>query len=229
MAAPEARTHYEVIGLTPAATREQIEAACLELGGRYQAEAKRGDAGAAERFAELERAYETLVTAERRTAYDADLVGGSAAGFWRRAGAYTLDILPLWLVVFALFYFLFGLGEAWAAYRADPTNLDLRLQFLVERNRARDSAFLLWVLYCTAMEASPLQGTLGKAALGLQVVGPDGRRITLARSLGRNAAKLLSYLPAGLGLLWAAFSKEKRAWHDTLSKTSVRHGALRRR
>src|SRR5262245_63849746 len=37
-------------------------------------------------------------------------------------------------------------------------------------------------LYFILMEASPLQGTLGKFALGLRIVGPDGGRICWIRS-----------------------------------------------
>ena len=228
MALRATRTHYEVVGLSPAARQDEIEAACLRLAQQNHPSKLPGDAAAAELFAELERAYEILVDPGKRAAYDSVLVGGRPAGWWRRAFAYSLDMVPIWLVVLGLFYFLFGLGEAWSAYRADPTNINLRLEFLVKRNWARDTAFVIWIVYCVLMEASPLQGTFGKAALGLQVVGPDGGRISLARSIKRNLAKLLSYIPAGLGFLWAAFSKEKRTWHDSLSKTSVRHGALRR-
>lgn len=143
------------------------------------------------------------------------------AGFWRRVAAYTIDVVPIVLLTGAAFYLFLGFDETWSAYRAEPRSLEVRAQFLTERNWIRDSAFLVWLVYSVLLEASPLQGTLGKAALRLRVVGPDGGRLTLARSVGRNLAKLLSYLPLGLGFLWAAFSKDKRAWHDILAKTLV--------
>ena len=143
------------------------------------------------------------------------------AGFWRRTGAYTIDILPVTFLTIAVFYVFFGFNETWQAYQADTRNTELRAQFLIERNRIRDSAFLVWLIYSALTEASPLQGTLGKAALGLRVLGPDGGRMRLGRSAWRNILKILSCLPLGLGFLWAAFSKEKRAWHDIIAKTRV--------
>lgn len=50
------------------------------------------------------------------------------------------------------------------------------------------------MLYSVLLEASPLPGSL---------------------------AKRVSRLPLGLGLLWAAFSKTKQAWRDSLAKTVV--------
>ncbi len=143
------------------------------------------------------------------------------AGFWRRLGAYTLDIVPILLLTAMVFYLFLGFDQTWRAYRAETRSLEARTQFLVERSQIRDSVFLVWLLYSTAMEASALQGTLGKRAARIRVVGPDGERLTLARSIGRNLAKLLSYLPPGLGFLWVAFSKQKRGWHDLVAGTDV--------
>ena len=143
------------------------------------------------------------------------------AGFWRRLGAYLIDIIPIALLTAVPFYLFLGFDQTWEAYREEPRDLQARVQFLSERNQIRDTAFLLWLIYSTAMEASPLQGTLGKRLAGIRVVGPDGGRLTLGRAISRNLAKLLSYLPLGLGFLWVAFSKHKHAWHDTLAKTDV--------
>ena len=38
------------------------------------------------------------------------------AGFWIRAGAYTLDILPLSLLVLFFFYFFMGYDKVYADY-----------------------------------------------------------------------------------------------------------------
>lgn len=143
------------------------------------------------------------------------------AGFWRRLSAYLIDVVPIVSLTGLVFYLFLGFDEAWAAYRAAPGNLDVRARFLMHRNEIRDSSFLLWLIYCIVMEASPRQGTLGKAALGLRVVGPTGGRLTLAGSVGRNLAKLISYLSLGVGFLWVAFSKDKLAWHDKLANTTV--------
>jgi uncharacterized RDD family membrane protein YckC len=143
------------------------------------------------------------------------------AGFWRRAAAYLLDVLPIVLVIAAGFYVFLGFDETWRAYRAEPRDFQARLRFLDQRNQIRDSAFVVWLIYGTILEASTLQGTFGKRLMGIRVVRPDGSRLTLARSMGRNAAKLLSYIPLCLGFFWAAFSKQKRTWHDMIANTHV--------
>lgn len=145
------------------------------------------------------------------------------AGFWRRLGAYILDVIPIVLLTAMVFYLFLGFDQTWQAYRAEARNLQARAQFLVERNQIRDSAFCVWLMYSALMESSALQGTIGKRALRIRVVGPDGGRLTLARSIGRNLAKLLSYLPLGLGFLWVAFSKQKHGWHDVIAGTDVVH------
>lgn len=149
------------------------------------------------------------------------------AGFWRRLGAYLIDVIPITLLTALPFYLLLGFDQTWKAYLADPHDLEAKAQFLSERNVIRDTAFLLWLIYSTIMEGSAYQGTFGKQLAGIRVVGPEGQRLTLGRAVSRNLAKLLSYLPLGLGFLWVGFSKHKHAWHDMIAKTDViRAGSL---
>lgn len=49
------------------------------------------------------------------------------------------------------------------------------------------------LLYFALTESSRLEGTLGKRAVGLRVVGVEGGRISFPRALGRNALKLLPW------------------------------------
>ncbi len=142
------------------------------------------------------------------------------AGFWRRLLAYLLDIIPIVLLTAGFFYVFLGFDLTLQAYNEDRT-VENRVRFLVERNRVRDLSFVLWMLYSVLLEASALQGTLGKVICGIKVVDQAGGRLTLARSAKRNFAKIASYPPLGLGFLWAAFSKTKQAWHDSLAKTFV--------
>jgi curved DNA-binding protein CbpA len=67
------RNHYEVIGLPPDASQEDIEANCLRLGERYRPDKNPDDVVAAREFARVEEAYETLRDREKRAAYDAEL------------------------------------------------------------------------------------------------------------------------------------------------------------
>lgn len=63
--------------------------------------------------------------------------------------------------------------------------------------------------------------TLGLRAWRLRVVRDDGRPLRWQDALKRCVAALLSWLPAGLGFVWAAFDREGLAWHDRLSGTRL--------
>jgi uncharacterized RDD family membrane protein YckC len=66
-----------------------------------------------------------------------------------------------------------------------------------------------------------MQATIGKRILGLRVLDARGIRMTIGRALGRNHAKIISYIPPGLGFLWALWSKRRQGWHDLIAKTIV--------
>jgi hypothetical protein len=76
-------------------------------------------------------------------------------------------------------------------------------------------------LYSAGLESSPLQGTIGKRALGIGVTDEYGDRITFARGTGRHFAKILSFLPLGAGYLAAAFTERSQGFHDKLAGTLV--------
>jgi uncharacterized RDD family membrane protein YckC len=63
--------------------------------------------------------------------------------------------------------------------------------------------------------------TLAMTTWRLRVQRDDGCLPTWRDVAVRLSASLLSWLPAGLGFLWVLFSRERRAWHDTLSGTRV--------
>lgn len=63
--------------------------------------------------------------------------------------------------------------------------------------------------------------TLGKAVMGIRIIGPRGSRMTLRRSLQRYLGYWVSALPLFLGYLWVLISDERVAWHDTFAGTRV--------
>ena len=63
--------------------------------------------------------------------------------------------------------------------------------------------------------------TLGMASWRLRVERHDGSLLDWRDVIVRIAAGMLSLLPAGLGWLWILVDREKRAWHDRLSRTRV--------
>ena len=142
-------------------------------------------------------------------------------GFSKRLGAYLIDILPIVFVIGILAYFFFGFDKILSEYLQNSQEFETRKAFLSDRNRIRNLSFILWLLYCMIMEASPYQATFGKKLLGMKVVDNEGNRLSLARSFARNITKILSILPVCIGFLWIVFSKKKQGWHDMLSGSYV--------
>ena len=57
--------------------------------------------------------------------------------------------------------------------------------------------------------------------MGLEVLGADDRRLSVARSLLRQLMKLLELGATGLGYFIGALTGDGRALHDRLSGTKV--------
>lgn len=63
--------------------------------------------------------------------------------------------------------------------------------------------------------------TLGMTSWRIRVQRDDGYLLTWRDVVKRLATSVLSWLPAGVGWLWALFDPERRTWHDRLSSTRV--------
>ena len=74
--------------------------------------------------------------------------------------------------------------------------------------------------------------TPGKRLLELRVVDRHGDRPHWLRTVLRNVFKLIGLALCGLGPLWAAFGRTRRAWHDVLTgcylEDAARSSATRR-
>lgn len=78
------------------------------------------------------------------------------------------------------------------------------------------------MLYGIIMEASPLQGTIGKLATGTRITDMNGNRISLGRSIGRNLGKLLSgIVPFYIPYLMVFWTQHKQSLHDKMAGTLV--------
>ncbi len=84
---------------------------------------------------------------------------------------------------------------------------------------SQSSNWALFVLlfYCGAMESSRFQASLGKRAMGIQVVDQAGNRLTFGRAIGRNLAKFFSMLPCFIGFALPLWSKDRQALHDLIA------------
>jgi len=63
--------------------------------------------------------------------------------------------------------------------------------------------------------------TLGMRTWKVKVVNQDGSSINWNRALIRYAVAIISFLTFGLGFFWSLWDKEKRTWHDIVSRTRL--------
>jgi uncharacterized RDD family membrane protein YckC len=156
------------------------------------------------------------VSRDDRSDADADATSDRTAGLVRRCIAAFIDLLILVPLDAAVIYFSLRL--------CGLTTADIRLLPPLPLG-----AFLLLLNggYLVMFIAAGGQ-TIGKMATGVRVVpvaDPDSdaapRRVPFGQAIVRAAAFLVSVLPAGLGLIPALVSADRRTLHDRLSDTRV--------
>lgn len=149
-------------------------------------------------------------------------MSNGVAGFFRRFLAFLIDIIPI-VIITAFVAYLVGFKDVLDMYLRDINNIEYRAVFLSWRNFIRDISFLVYCIYCCVLEATTLEGTLGKMVLKIKVIKKDGTKITLLDSIKRNLFKIVSYLPLSLGFIWALFNRKRFTWHDYFAKTIIIH------
>lgn len=144
--------------------------------------------------------------------------GHEYAGYWRRYGAYLLDLV---LIYIGFFIVLFGtlfvnLGTTASSRGTSGTSGTGLLTCL-----CFPAYFILVILYFAIFESSAAQGSLGKMAVGMKVVDMEGNRISFGKSLVRQLAKILSILILGIGFFICGFTEKRQGLHDIIAGTLV--------
>ena len=169
------------------------------------------------------------------------------AGFWIRAGAYAVDLFILFLVWhFVLSPVLMKVATKMMTDTTvplsmsfsqdqvftDPAQMEEFVTQMEDSMNQMQSKMLIWVYsvnlaglllmagYFIVLEGRNGQ-TLGKKALNLRVVTPDGDRIGYIKAFVRYVGKVVSWIILGIGFIMAAFDGEKRALHDRMCETRV--------
>jgi uncharacterized RDD family membrane protein YckC len=131
------------------------------------------------------------------------------AGIGKRFGAVFVDGLiiniPLYIVIFTMM-----IGPATRGVQPDPMLNLIGIPFMFVN-----------LIYEGLMTQYKRGRTLGKMALKVRIVRPDGSPITTGQAWGRAAARML------LGCLWivdyipAFFTQDKTTLHDMIAGTRV--------
>jgi uncharacterized RDD family membrane protein YckC len=132
------------------------------------------------------------------------------AGFWLRVWAGAIDIAleasGALVLTFAIDFALRRFGHL------------LGVSPFVSKV-ATGMAFILilsvgsW-LYCAFTESSSWRATIGKRALGLQVVTAEGEKIGFGQATIRHFMKFLSLFFLTIGFMMAGWTKRRQALHD---------------
>lgn len=139
------------------------------------------------------------------------------AGFWRRFLAKFIDGLVLAAANWAMSLVAMPLLILLNAGSELPVFWFFAIQILLMFLQ-----FVFGVSYYTWLHGR-FGATLGKMALGLKVVRPDGSAISYRRAFGRYFGEVLSALLLYVGYLMVAFDEEKRGLHDLVCATRVIH------
>jgi uncharacterized RDD family membrane protein YckC len=141
-------------------------------------------------------------------------LGWHYGGFWIRVGARLIDGFLLGIVQASLALAMFGAFGA--QFRpnliaSEPLGLRVSFQFL-----SYAIGFLYEVFFLHYRGA-----TLGKMALGLQVVRSNGASLGWGVCIARYFMNFVSALTLLIGYIMAGFDSEKRALHDRVCDTRV--------
>ena len=124
------------------------------------------------------------------------LIPVRVAGFWRRSVAALVDLAILALTAGPMFF--------------EP------LDILVWVAPLLAMVGLYFILFIALSGRTP-----GQKLVGIRVINRAGGPPGPWRALLRLAGTALGLAPGGLGSLWMAFDREKRAFHDYLTGTYV--------
>lgn len=116
----------------------------------------------------------------------------SPVGFWRRAGAFLIDLVILIPIVAVCQQFL-------------PVVAGL----------------ICWWLYFALFESSGWHATPGKRMLRIEVTDVNGVHLRFGRATLRFAGRLLSTAPLFGGFMLAALTRNKQTLHDLIASTLV--------
>ena len=168
----------------------------------------------------------TINTEQLDSSYESPPPSFSYAGFWLRILALGYDLLVIFSIMALVFSPLTPLIPLLEDIYEFPKVVRIQLsQFVFSFTFS-----VIYWLYFSLMESSPLMATLGKRIFGAIVTDLNGNRITFWRSSGRNLAKIVSDLSFGIGFLMAGFTPRKQALHDIIAGCLVvKKGAYRTR
>lgn len=128
-------------------------------------------------------------------------------GFWARFWAMLVDTLILMMVIYPIFYLIYG-----DAFMYEASNLSLTNNLI---NYVMP--FFAILIFWHYKSATP-----GKMMIKATIVDATSyEQPSMKQYVIRNLGYIVSLLPLGLGYLWVGWDKRKQSWHDKMAHTLV--------
>ena len=142
-------------------------------------------------------------------------------GFWIRFLARVIDGLILTVVFTPLSFVFFAFAGRSMIPQPGTTPDFSQLGPLLAIAGAFSAVEIVLIALYEAWFVSNRYATPGKLVLGLQIIRPNGDKLSFARAMGRFILYYFGFLLLGIGWIIAAFDEEKRALHDQICDTRV--------
>ncbi|MDD4874528.1 MAG: RDD family protein [Dehalococcoidales bacterium] len=140
------------------------------------------------------------------------------AGFWRRVGAFMIDLLALSVISsICMPYGYFGFMKLQTPDILSGVSDWLILPQLIFGNLL---SVLVGVAYFIIFWVWRGQ-TLGNLLFNIKVIRPDGSNVTVSIAFLRYLGYIVSTLVLFMGFIWIAFDKRKQGFHDKIAGTYV--------
>jgi uncharacterized RDD family membrane protein YckC len=141
-------------------------------------------------------------------------------GFWRRAVAFSIDMVILHFISLILFFIgVMALHTGFVSRLPRVSLTEMTESFVIPYYVA---VLLINMSYFTYFHGIAGQ-TPGKMLLGLMVVQTTEEKMTPGIAFLRWVGYIISGLFLYLGFIWAAFDGKKQGWHDKIAGTMVIH------
>ena len=128
-------------------------------------------------------------------------------GFWARFWASVVDIVLFMMILYPIFYLMYG--NAFMSRAADFSLVNTFVGYLLP--------FIAVLVLWHYKSATP-----GKMFIKAKIVDATTlEKPTTKQFIIRNLGYYVSLLPLGLGYFWAGWDAKKQAWHDKLAHTVV--------
>lgn len=143
------------------------------------------------------------------------------AGFWRRWLAAFLDEIVLFALAVPFFVLWILPHYSLSAQQIETMSTEKQMEVVGAYLLYALVSMLVQFLYFGLMESSKRRATLGRMAVGIQVVDTHGQRITLSRAFGRRLARILTNFTLAIGYVMQVFTRRRQALHDKIAGTLV--------